>query len=62
METHAKVLGILNIVTGVLGLCTALFLMVVFGGVAGIVGPMAIPMPRSSCRSSASRAPCSCSS
>jgi hypothetical protein len=38
METHAKVLGILNIVTGVLGLCTALFLMVVFGGVAGLVG------------------------
>jgi hypothetical protein len=38
METHAKVLGILNIVFGALGLCTALFLMVVFGGVAGIVG------------------------
>ena len=38
METHAKVVGILNIVWGVLGLCGALVLMVVFGGVAGLVG------------------------
>ena len=38
METHVKVLGILNIVSGILGLCGALVLMVVFGGVAGLVG------------------------
>ena len=38
METHAKVLGILNIVSGVLGLCSALLLVVVFGGVAGAIG------------------------
>lgn len=38
METHAKVLGILNIVSGALGLCGAAFLMIVFGGVAGLVG------------------------
>lgn len=38
METHAKVLGILNIVFGVMGLCGALVLMVVFGGVAGLLG------------------------
>jgi hypothetical protein len=38
METHAKVVGILNIVSGVLGLFGALVLMVVFGGVTGVVG------------------------
>ena len=38
METHVKVLGIVNIVSGVLGLCGALVLMLVFGGVMGIVG------------------------
>jgi hypothetical protein len=38
METHAKVLGILNIVSGVLGLGIAVVLMVVFGGVVGLVG------------------------
>jgi hypothetical protein len=38
METHVKVLGVLNIVSGVLGLCAALVLMIVFGGVAGLVG------------------------
>ena len=38
METHAKVLGILNIVSGLLGLCGAVVLMIVFGGVAGLVG------------------------
>ena len=38
METHVKVLGILNIVSGALGLCGAIVLMVVFGGVAGLVG------------------------
>ena len=38
METHVKVLGILNILSGVLGLFGALVLMIVFGGVAGLVG------------------------
>ena len=38
METHTKILGILNIVSGVLGLCGALVLVLVFGGVAALVG------------------------
>ena len=38
METHAKVLGILNIVMGSFGLLAALFLLAVFGGVAATVG------------------------
>jgi len=38
METHVKVLGILNIVSGVLGLCVALLLIVIFGGVMGVIG------------------------
>ena len=38
METHTKVLGVLNIVSGVLGLCLALVLVVVFGGVTALVG------------------------
>src|SRR5580765_3288151 len=38
METHVKVLGVLNIVMGVLGLCAAFLLLIVFGGVAGLVG------------------------
>jgi hypothetical protein len=37
METHVKVLGILNVALGALGLCGALFLLLVFGGVAGAV-------------------------
>ena len=37
METHAKVLGVLNIVLGVVGLAGALVVMVVFGGVAGLL-------------------------
>ena len=37
METHVKVLGILNIVSGVLGLCGALVLTIVFGGVTGLI-------------------------
>jgi hypothetical protein len=43
METHVKVLGILNIVSGVLGLLAALFLMVIFGGVTGLVGAQGDP-------------------
>ena len=38
METHVNVLGILNIVFGALGLLGAFVLMVVFGGVAGLIG------------------------
>jgi hypothetical protein len=34
METHVKVLGILNIVVGALGLCLALMFVVIFGGAA----------------------------
>lgn len=37
METHAKVLGILNIVFGGLGLLGAVVLMIIFGGVTGLV-------------------------
>ena len=43
METHVKVLGVLNIVSGVLGLCAAFLLTIVFGGVAGLVGADADP-------------------
>jgi len=38
METHVKVLGVLNIVSGVLGLLGAIILMIVFGGVVGLIG------------------------
>jgi hypothetical protein len=38
METHTKVLGVLNIISGVLGLGLALVLVVVFGGVTALVG------------------------
>ncbi len=43
METHAKVLGILNIVSGLLGLCAAVLFTVVFGGVVGLIGADADP-------------------
>ena len=38
METHVKALGILQIFLGALGVLLALFIMLVFGGVAGFVG------------------------
>ena len=38
METHVKTLGILHIVFGALGVLAALVILLVFGGVAGIVG------------------------
>ncbi len=41
METHVKVLAILQIVLGALGLCAALIILLVFGGIAGIVGSAA---------------------
>jgi hypothetical protein len=37
MDTHVKVLGVLHIALGALGLIGALLLVLVFGGVAGIV-------------------------
>lgn len=37
MDTHVKVLGVLHVAMGALGLIGALLLMLVFGGVAGIV-------------------------
>ena len=38
METHVKVLAVLHIAMGALGVLFAFLLMVVFGGAAGIVG------------------------
>jgi hypothetical protein len=38
METHVKTLGILHIVFGGLGVLAALVILLVFGGVAGLVG------------------------
>ena len=38
METHVKVLGVLNIVCGALGIASALLLAVIFGGAAAVVG------------------------
>jgi len=43
METHVKVLGVLHILLGTLGVVMAFFLVLVFGGVAGIVGTAAEP-------------------
>ena len=38
METHVKVLGILNVALGALGLCSALLIALIFGGVVGVIG------------------------
>jgi len=38
METHVKVLGVLNMLSGALGVCMALLLLLVFGGLAGAAG------------------------
>lgn len=38
METHIKTLGILHIVLGGLGVLAALIVLLIFGGVAGLVG------------------------
>lgn len=43
METHVKVLGILNIIGGAFGLCGALVLMLVFGGASAAVGASGDP-------------------
>jgi hypothetical protein len=41
MLTHVKVLAVLHVALGVLGLVAALFLLLILGGVAGIVGAAA---------------------
>jgi hypothetical protein len=38
MATHVKTLGILHIVLGILGVCAGLIVLLVFGGIAGLVG------------------------
>ena len=38
MHTHVRTLGILHIVFGSLGVCLGLGVMLLFGGIAGIVG------------------------
>jgi hypothetical protein len=43
MDTHVKVLGVLHIAMGALGLVVALLLVVVFGGAAGVVGASGDP-------------------
>ena len=43
MDTHVKVLGVLHVAMGALGLCSALLLIVVFGGAAGLVGASGDP-------------------
>lgn len=43
MDTHVKVLGVLHIAMGALGVLGALTLMLVFGGAAGIVGASGDP-------------------
>jgi hypothetical protein len=43
MDTHVKVLGVLDVVFGSLGVLGALALMLVFGGAAGIVGASGDP-------------------
>ena len=43
MDTHVKVLGVLHIAMGALGLIGALLLVLVFGSAAGIVGASGDP-------------------
>jgi hypothetical protein len=38
MQTHVRVLAILHLVFGGLGVLTALFLLALFGGITGIIG------------------------
>jgi hypothetical protein len=41
LEQHVKVLGVLYIVLGALGIVAAIFCLLIFGGAAGIVGIVA---------------------
>jgi hypothetical protein len=43
MDTHVKVLGVLQIVCGAIGLLCAVLLVFIFGGAAGIVGASGDP-------------------
>lgn len=43
MESHIKILGILHVVLGGMGILGAIAILVVFGGIAGIVGSTAAP-------------------
>jgi len=43
MDTHVRVLGVLHIALGVLGLIFAVFMMIGFGGAAGIITAAADP-------------------
>jgi len=45
MENHVKVVAVLNIVLGGMGLLAALVVLIVFGGAAGIVGSQADRAP-----------------
>jgi hypothetical protein len=38
MQSHVRVLAILHIVFGGLGVLTAIFLMAIFGGITGVIG------------------------
>ena len=38
MATHVRILGILHIVLGVMGLLFALVVLLIFGGIAGVLG------------------------
>ena len=46
METHVKALGVLHLVLGALGVVSALVLLLIFGGAAGIVGATGDPEAR----------------
>ncbi|HYP06212.1 MAG TPA: hypothetical protein VER03_08235 [Bryobacteraceae bacterium] len=46
MQTHVKVLAILHIVFGSLGLLFAVFLVVLFGGITSVIGMSAGPEER----------------
>jgi len=43
MDTHVRVLGVLHIALGVMGLIFAVFMMIGFGGAAGIITAAADP-------------------
>src|SRR5579872_242965 len=43
MEPHIKVLGILHVVLGGMGVLAAIAILALFGGIAGVVGTSAAP-------------------
>jgi hypothetical protein len=45
METHVKVLAVLHLVLGVIGVFGAFILMLIFGGAASVVGSAAVDDP-----------------